>query len=63
MTFDEQIRVIELKELSAEDERQVYTKLVCISFENRNGDVDDTSNSNSYYDCSNLNALTQQQNA
>ena len=41
MTFDEQIRVIELKALSAEDERQVYTKLVCISFENRNGDAND----------------------
>ena len=40
MTFDEQIRVIELKELSAEDERQVYTKLVCTSFENRIDDTD-----------------------
>ena len=57
MTFDEQIRVIELKELSAEDERQVYTKLVCISFEHRNGDVDDTSKSNSYSKCSNFEKL------
>ena len=39
MTFEEQIRVIELKELSREDERQVYTKLVCVYFENRNGDL------------------------
>ena len=33
MTFEEQIRVIELKELSAEDKRQIYTELVCISLE------------------------------
>ena len=39
MTFEEQIHLIELKGLSVEDERQVYTKLVCISFENRNGDT------------------------
>ena len=57
MTFDEQIRVIELKELSAEDERQVYTKLVCISFENRNGDADDNSDSNSSTECSNFKKL------
>jgi hypothetical protein len=44
--------MIELKELSAEDERQVYTKLVCIFFENRNADAEgrDTFNSNSYDD-------------
>ena len=40
MTFEEQIRVIEFQELSAEDERQVYTKLVCISFENSIGVAD-----------------------
>ena len=33
ITFEEQIRVIELKELSAEDKRQIYTELVCISLE------------------------------
>ena len=39
MTFEEQIRVIELKELSIDDARQVYTKLFCISFENKDGDL------------------------
>ena len=57
MTFDEQIRVEELNGLSAEDERQVYTKLVCISFENRNGDADDTLDSHSYSECSNFENL------
>ena len=40
MTFEEQIRVIELKELGADDERQVYTKLVCISFDNKKNYLD-----------------------
>ena len=43
MTFDEEMRVIELKELSRDDERQVYTRLVCISFDHKNshsGDYD-----------------------
>ena len=38
MKLEEQIRVIELKELGGEDERQVYTKLVCILLENHNGE-------------------------
>ena len=51
MTLEEQIRVIELKGLSGEDERQVYTKLVCISLEKRN---DELSRRTSLCDVTNL---------
>jgi hypothetical protein len=45
MTFEEQIWLIELKELSAEDERQVYSQLVCILHHNRIDDADGSDNS------------------
>ena len=52
MTFEEQIRVIELKGLSAEDERQVFTKLVCISIQNK---IDDAAGSyDSFKDTKNI---------
>ena len=35
MTFEEQMRIIELKELNSEDQRKVFTKLVCVYFENK----------------------------
>ena len=37
MTFEEHMRVIELKELNSDDQRKVFTKLVCVYFENKNG--------------------------
>lgn len=36
MTFEEQMRIIELKELNSDDQRKVFTKLVCVYFENKN---------------------------
>ena len=33
MTFEEQMRIIELKELDSDDQRKVFTKLVCVYFE------------------------------
>lgn len=37
MTFEEQMRVIELKELNSDDQRKVFTRLVCVYFENKTG--------------------------
>ena len=33
MTFEEQMRIIELKDLDSDDQRKVFTKLVCVYFE------------------------------
>ena len=41
MTFEEQMRIIELKELDSDDERKVFTKLVCVYFEPKDDSVDD----------------------
>lgn len=38
MTFEEQMRIIELKELDSDDQRKVFTKLVCVYFEPKNMD-------------------------
>ena len=37
MTFEEQMRIIELKELNSDDQRKVFTRLVCVYFENKTG--------------------------
>ena len=34
MTFEEHMRIIELKELNSEDQRKVFTRLVCVYYEN-----------------------------
>ena len=34
MTFEENMRIIELKELNSEDQRKVFTRLVCVYYEN-----------------------------
>ena len=39
MTFEEQMRIIELKELNTDDQRKVFTKLVCVYFENKNNSL------------------------
>ena len=38
MTFEEHMRIIELKELNSEDQRKVFTKLVCVYYENKSDD-------------------------
>ena len=38
MTFEEQMRIIELKELDSDDHRKVFTKLVCVYFEPKDMD-------------------------
>ena len=38
MTFEEQMRIIELKELDSDDQRKVFTKLVCVYFEPKDMD-------------------------
>ena len=44
MTFEEQMRIIELKELDSDDDRKVFTKLVCVYFEPKDDPLDiDTS--------------------
>ena len=40
MTFEEQMRIIELKELDSDDERKVFTKLVCVYFEPKDDPLD-----------------------
>lgn len=40
MTFEEQMRIIELKELDSDDQRKVFTKLVCVYFEPKDMDKD-----------------------
>ena len=39
MTFEEQMRIIELKELDSADQRKVFTKLVCVYFEPKDMDI------------------------
>ena len=43
MTFEEQMRIIELKELNSDDQRKVFTRLVCVYFENKTGQNDEFS--------------------